>query len=83
MTKVQKVKEKVILPLIDLLLSKTISKKLIAFIIATVALFKDKLTGTEWTFIACLYILGLVWLNHLHKMAEIKKNIDNTNNEQP
>ena len=77
MTILQKTKIKVITPIIDLLLGRTVSKKLTAFIIATIALFNEKLTGTEWTFITCLYIFGLLWLNHIQKMAEIKKDITN------
>ena len=41
---------------IDRYLSKGISKKLMVFLIASVALFKDKLTGTDWVIISGIYI---------------------------
>jgi hypothetical protein len=41
---------------IDKYLGKAISKKLVAFIIATVALFTGKVTGTEWIIISTAYI---------------------------
>lgn len=41
---------------VDKYLGKTISKKLVAFIIATVALFAGKVTGTEWIVISTAYI---------------------------
>lgn len=42
--------------LIDRYLGKAISKTFTVFIIATVALFATKLTGTEWTVIASVYL---------------------------
>ena len=41
---------------LDRYLGKAISKKLIAFIIATIALFTGKVTGTEWIIISTAYI---------------------------
>ena len=41
---------------IDRWFGKAISKTFTVFIIATFALFRDKLTGGEWTVIAGLYI---------------------------
>jgi hypothetical protein len=41
---------------IDKYLGKAISKKLVAFIIATVALFTGNVTGTEWIVISTAYI---------------------------
>ena len=52
-------------PIVDFLLGKTMSKKLTVFIIATIALFTDKLTGLEWTSLAILYISTLLYLNYL------------------
>lgn len=91
MTKIQKVKEKVITPIVDLILGKTMSKKLTVFIIASIALFQSKLTGTEWTVIAGIYVFGLLWLNHIEIMAKFKSEENgfmkepfdnNSNNEQ-
>lgn len=41
---------------IDKYLNKAVSKKLIAFIIATIALFTGKVSGTEWIIISTAYI---------------------------
>ncbi len=41
---------------IDKYLNKAVSKTLSVTAIATVALFMDKLSGTEWTVIATAYI---------------------------
>lgn len=41
---------------IDKYLSVTVSKTLMVTMIATFALFNDKLSGTEWTTIAAVYI---------------------------
>jgi len=38
-------------------LATWISKKLMVLIIATVALFMDKLSGIEWAYIAFVYIV--------------------------
>lgn len=71
---VNKVQEKALQPFIDLILGKTMSRKLQIVIIATIALFQDKISGTEWTFIAMFYTAGILWLNHL---KEIEKKIKN------
>jgi len=42
--------------IIDRYFGKAISKTFTVFIIATVALFKENLTGAEWTVIATAYI---------------------------
>lgn len=42
--------------IIDWLLSKAISKKLLVFGVATVLLFLDKISGDEWLMISCIYI---------------------------
>lgn len=61
----------VVLPFIDLILGRTVSKKLTVFIVATIAFFKDDMmTSKEWTFIACIYMFGLLYLNHLEKMKK-------------
>jgi hypothetical protein len=41
---------------IDLFLSKWISRKLMAFVIASVALFSSKIDSDNWTVIASIYI---------------------------
>jgi hypothetical protein len=42
--------------IIDKYFGKAISKTFTVFIIATIALFTTKLTGSEWTIIAGVYI---------------------------
>lgn len=44
--------------IVDKYLGKAISKTFTVFIIATIALFASKLTGSEWTIIAAVYIGG-------------------------
>lgn len=61
----KKFKEKVSKPFIDFLLGRTMSKKLTTFIMATVALFHDKIDGDNWTIIAGIYIFGLTFLNFM------------------
>lgn len=41
---------------IDTYLGQAISKKLIVFLIATVALFLDKLNGSQWVIVSTSYI---------------------------
>lgn len=41
---------------IDKFLGRWISRKLTVFIIASIALFSDKLTSTDWVIIATSYI---------------------------
>ena len=41
---------------IDKWFGKAISKTFTVFLIATFALFRDKLTGSEWTIIATAYV---------------------------
>lgn len=43
-------------PIIDKFLSFTISKKLTVFAVATVLVFSDKIEGTEWVYVALMYI---------------------------
>jgi len=47
---------------LDEKLATWISKKLMVFLIATVAMFMDKLSGIEWVYIGFVYIVvqGLV-----------------------
>ena len=59
-------------PIIDKVLGKTISKKLIVFTVACVALFSGKLTSGDWTFIACLYMFGLIFLNYADRYKKPK-----------
>jgi hypothetical protein len=70
---------KVVFPFIDFIL---LSKKLIVFTVATIALFNDKLGGREWTFIAGIYIFGLLFLNYYDHVKELKSNkFDNDNDD--
>jgi hypothetical protein len=41
---------------IDKLQSKWISRKLLVFLIASTALFLDKITGSDWVVISSIYI---------------------------
>jgi hypothetical protein len=41
---------------IDSLQSKWISRKLLVFIVASTALFLDKVTGSDWVVISSIYI---------------------------
>lgn len=41
---------------IDKLQSKWISRKLLVFLIASIALFFDKITGSDWVVISSIYI---------------------------
>ena len=70
-----KAHKKIIVPFVDLILGRTMSKKLTVFIVATVALWSNLITGAQWTFISMFYVIGLTYLNHLEKMAEAQKNV--------
>ena len=41
---------------IDIIVSKFISRKLLVFLIVTIALFYDKVNGKEWINVAMVYI---------------------------
>jgi len=73
---IKKIPSKIITPFIDLVLGRTMSKKLTVFIVATVALWQDLISGTEWSIFAGVYVFGLLWLNHLEAMAKAKKEIN-------
>ncbi len=70
---IDKVQQKAVKPFVDLILGRTMSKKLTVFIVATVALWQELITGTEWSIFAGIYVFGLLWLNHLEAMAKLKK----------
>ena len=59
--------------IIDKYLGKTISKKLIVFIIATIALFSGKVTGTEWIVISTAYISIVAYTETVLKLKESGK----------
>lgn len=42
--------------LVDKFLKITISKKLTVFAVSTILVFKDKIQGVEWVYIALMYI---------------------------
>ncbi len=65
-----KVQVKVVKPFVDKILGKIFSKKLIVFTVATWLVDRGKISGTEWSVFAGLYVVGLIWINHLEKMAE-------------
>jgi hypothetical protein len=43
-------------PFVDKILNWTISKKLTVFFIATILIFAGKITGSEWIYVALMYI---------------------------
>ena len=53
---------------IDKYLNKTVSKTLSVTMIATVALFMDKITGMEWTVIVGAYIGATKWTETVLKL---------------
>jgi len=71
-----KAHKKIIVPFVDLILGRTMSKKLTVFIVATIALWNNLITGTEWSIFAGIYVFGLLWLNHLQAMADKQKQIN-------
>jgi len=56
--------------IIDRYLGKAISKKLIVFIIATIALFSGKVTGTEWIVISTAYISIVAYSETILKLKD-------------
>ena len=52
------VKEKAIVPIVDLILGRTISRKLMVFLIATVFVALKHITPVEWVDIAKVYIIS-------------------------
>jgi hypothetical protein len=71
--KIEQIQNKTVKPIIDLILGKTMSRKLQVLILATWLVKIDKISGTEWMFIALLYVLGILWLNHVQSMAKLGK----------
>jgi hypothetical protein len=69
------VRDKVVRPFVDFVLGRTMSKKLTVFIVATVALWQDLISGTEWSVFAGIYVFGLLWLNHLQEMAKARQQV--------
>ena len=43
-------------PVIDFLLSKLFSRKLSVFVLSTIALFNNYITGSEWIIISSIYL---------------------------
>lgn len=64
-TKIEKVK-----PFIDYLVDRLISRKFIAFLVATWLVYKGKIDGTEWAFFTGLYVVGIIYLKYLEKMEQ-------------
>lgn len=56
--------------IIDKYLGKAISKKLIVFIISTIALFTGKVTGTEWIIISTAYISIVAYSETILKLKD-------------
>ena len=71
-----KVQRKVVKPFVDLILGRTMSKKLTVWIVACVALWQGLITGAQWVFISMFYIIGLAYLNHLQEMAKARKEVN-------
>ncbi len=44
------------IPFLDKLLKKSISKKLLVFLLATILMFLMKITGEQWVNVAMVYI---------------------------
>lgn len=73
-------KNKVRKPIVDFILSLTVSKKLSIMIVVIFALFYDKIDSDNFTWIAMIY-MGVEGLNNLLKIwAGSKGNSDNNNN---
>ena len=55
---------------LDIIISKVVSRKLMVWIVATFALFADKIDGTEWMFISLMYVFiqGIADLKELYKI---------------
>lgn len=63
-------KEKATKPFIDLILGKTMSRKLQVFGVACVALFMDKISDKIWFGVAGLYLFGLIFMNYYKEMTQ-------------
>ncbi len=72
--KIENVQTKVVEPFVDKILGKIFSKKLIVFWVATWLVDQGKISVREWSVFAGLYVVGLIWINHLEKMEEKAKN---------
>jgi len=55
-------------PVIDSILKFMISKKLSIMIIATVLIFYDKISGTQWMNVAVIYIGGQTIIDAIIKL---------------
>lgn len=67
-------KKKIIQPIVDRLLGRTMSRKLQVIIVATWLVYNNKISGDMWGFIALLYMIGIYWLNHVQAMAKLGMN---------
>ena len=70
-------KSKVVTPFVDLILGRTMSKKLTVFLIGTIGWFKGMLTGAEWLILSGIYLFGLLYLNHMENMSKFRKHVNN------
>lgn len=57
---------------LDTILNKLISRKLVAFIIASVALFIGKLDGSDWVIISAVYIGAEAATTIIEKLMKAK-----------
>ena len=55
---IKKAKEKLIVPVVDLILGRTVSKKLLVFFIASIYLMENYLESEQWVTVAEWYIGG-------------------------
>ena len=71
-----KAHKKIIVPFVDLILGRTMSKKLTVWIASCVFLVMKLITGAQWVFISMFYLIGLAYLNHLQEMAKARKQVN-------
>jgi len=71
--KLNLVNKKVIVPFIDLILGRTISKKLTVFVIATIFAIKLILTGAEWVQVAQWYFMAQGAVDIVSVVKGVKK----------
>ncbi len=69
---------------LDVIVNKLISRKLVAFIIASVALFIGKLDGSDWVIISAVYIGAEAATSIIERLMKVKipKQVENTETEK-
>ena len=59
--------------IVDLYLSKFLSRKLLVFVISAIALFTGKITGDSWIIVSTAYIGGETIIDAVTRLKGIKK----------